>query len=431
MANSHHSMKKTDIDSSYTLAVGTEEMSDNHQRHDESGGPPPTTLGQAGEVDGGNGPPSPQHQEDKISNGDCQANSQLDGDNLVQPHAPVEDKQLDAHPNADCPPSFLKEENHTQGRLNQGHPNYPQRYSDDVEQQHDPKVEDQRAGQLIIDQALRTSFLTKTQEEGEPALKYMQHKLSTFLVAYDQSPLPWDIFYTETTKGLRNKSLASELSGYTPQPIDNYTGYKEHLTGLLHTRKTGCLPGCMGNIEDDSDPVDPTDVGSQDKATIVPAQGGTSETIEAGLCPTCGQRGHLVPEGPSVLMSPIPNSDFKSNQEVVLIGPDTPPTYRIIEGKGGPHMSLTSQRVGLPSQGMTPESSKHPKKRTLSTLGTSGEEDTKGPIHTTSNEDSEHEEALSTQIKSSRVGESPSDGNPTHDTEPQNKDDCVRPFLGV
>ena len=62
MANSHHSMKKTDIDSSYTLAVGTEEMSDNHQRHDESGGPPPTTLGQAGEVDGGNGPPSPQHQ---------------------------------------------------------------------------------------------------------------------------------------------------------------------------------------------------------------------------------------------------------------------------------------------------------------------------------------------------------------------------------
>ena len=187
----------------------------------------------------------------------------------------------------------------------------------------------------------------------------------------------------------------------------------------------------MGNIEDDSDPVDPTDVGSQDKATIAPAQGGTSETIEAGLCPTCGQRGHLVPEGPSVLMSPIPNSDFKSNPEVVPIGPDTPPTYRIIEGKGEPHTSLMTQRVGLPSQGMTPEPSKHPKKRTLSTLGVSGEEDTKDPIHTTSNEDSEHEEALSTQIKSSRVGESPSDRDPTHDTEPQNKDDCVRPFLGV
>jgi hypothetical protein len=431
MANSHHSMKKTDIDRSYTLAVGTEEMSDNHQRPDEAGGPPPTTLGQAGEVDGGNGPPSPQHQEDKIPNGDCQANSQLDGDNLVQPQATVEDELLDAHPNADCPPSSRKEENHTQGRPNQSHPNYPQRYLDDVEQQHDPKVEDQRAGQLVIYQALRTSFLTKTQEEGESALKYIQRKLSTFLVAYDQSPLPWDMFYTETTKGLRNKLLASELRGYTPQPIDNYTGYKEHLTGLLHTRKTGCLPGCMGNIEDDSDPVDPTDVGSQDKATIAPAQGETNETIEADLCPTCGQEGHLVPEGPSVPMGPIPNSDSKSNPEVVPIGPDTPTTYRIIEGKGEPHTSLMTQRVGLSFQGMTPEPSKHPKKRTSSTLGVSGEEDTKDPIHTTSNEDSEHEEALPTQIKNPRVGESPSDRDPTHDTEPQNKDDCVRPFLGV
>ena len=80
---------------------------------------------------------------------------------------------------------------------------------------------------------------------------------------------------------------------------------------------------------------------------------------------------------------------------------------------------------------MIPESSKHPKKRTLSTLGTSDEEDVEGPIHTTSNKDSEHEEALLPQIKVSCVGESPSNGDPTHNTEPRNKGGCARSFLEV
>ena len=225
--------------------------------------------------------------------------------------------------------------------------------------------------------------------------------------------------------------MASELSGYIPQPIDNYTGYRNHLIGLLQARQTKGVPGCTDSTEDNSDPVDPNDVVFQNIVTNVPAQEGIGKTIEVSLCPTCGQRGHLVHKGPSVVMSPTPNSDIKGNHEIFPIGPNAPLIDKTSEGTSRPHTRLMSQQVMLRSPGMIPESSKHPKKRTVSALGTSGEEDIEGPIHTTSNKDSEHEEALLPQIKVSGVGESPSNGDPTHNTEPQNKGGCSRSFLEV
>ena len=53
MSNSHNSMRQTSMDIPYSIEVGTKEMSDNNQHQDDAGSLPPTTLGHAGEVDGG------------------------------------------------------------------------------------------------------------------------------------------------------------------------------------------------------------------------------------------------------------------------------------------------------------------------------------------------------------------------------------------
>ena len=62
-------------------------------------------------------------------------------------------------------------------------------------------------------------------------------------------------------------------------------------------------------------------------------------------------------------------------------------------------------------------------------MGTSGREDIEDPGHTIKTGDSEHEEALSSQIKIMCVEKSPSNEDPTHNNEPRNEDDCAESFL--
>ena len=92
---------------------------------------------------------------------------------------------------------------------------------------------------------LRVAFATRTQGRYEHVLKYVQHKLTAFLAAYTQSQPPWFIYYEETTNGLLNKPLASELRRYQPQPANNYMGYRNHLSGLLQARQADYLSGIL------------------------------------------------------------------------------------------------------------------------------------------------------------------------------------------
>ena len=247
------------MDIPYSIEVGTKEIHDNNPHQDDAGSLPLTTLGHAGEVDGGNGSPSPQHQEDGMANTKCQAKFHPYEDDPAPPPEYVEDSQHNDPHNPDRPPYFIGEDSHTQEEADPVHSNNNQIVLGNLEQPYDPKVNDPRAEQLIADQILRLSFVTRIQEEGEPVLKYIQHKLATFLVAYNQFPLPWDIYYSETTKGLLDQSLASELRGYRPQPIDNYTGYRDHLARLVETRQTKCVGETNKNIRNDGDPGDHTD----------------------------------------------------------------------------------------------------------------------------------------------------------------------------
>ena len=431
MSNSHNSMRQTGMDIPYSIEVGTKEIYDNNQHQDDAGSLPLTTLGHAGEVDGGNGSPSPQHQEDGMANTKCQVKFHPYEDDPAPPPEYVEDSQHNDPHNPDRPPYFTGEDSHTQEEADPVHSNNNQIVLGNLEQPYDPKVNDPRAEQLIADQILRLSFVTRIQEEGEPVLKYIQHKLATFLVAYNQFPLPWDIYYSETTKGLLDQSLASELRGYRPQPIDNYTGYRDHLAGLVETRQTKCVGETNKDIRNDGDPGDHTDSVSHNSVTNGPAQEEIDKTLVVGLCSSCKKGGHLAQDYPILAVSPTPESETKGGLDTPSPRSKVQPIDRTIERKVRPHTRSMSHQVVIQSQRAIPEPLRPPKRRTVPTLGTIRRENDEGPDQTTTTSGSEHEESLSTQVKMRRVNGTPPNEDPTCDKGPQTADNCAESFLGV
>ena len=162
-----------------------------------------------------------------------------------------------------------------------------------------------------------------------------------------------------------------------------------------------------------------------------PAQEEIGKPMEVRPCSSCGQRGHLRYECPSIGMSSTLDSSIEDNHKTSSPGPNVQPIEKTIGKKGRPQTRFISHRAVRRSQRVITEPSKHPKKRTVSALGTSGREGFEDSGQTIKTGDSEHEEALSSQIKIMCVEKSPSNEDSTHNNEPRNEDDCAESFLEV
>ena len=69
------------------------------------------------------------------------------------------------------------------------------------------------------------------------------------MAAYPQSQPPWYTYYDETTKGMLNKPLASELRRYRPEPLNNYLGNRDQVSRLLQARQADYLSGHLKDSE--------------------------------------------------------------------------------------------------------------------------------------------------------------------------------------
>ena len=221
------------------------------------------------------------------------------------------------------------------------------------------------------------------------------------------------------------------MRGYRPQPIDNYTGYRDHLTGLVETRQTKCVWEANKNTGNDGDPVDHTYSVSHNSVTNGPAQEEIGKTLEVGLCSSCKKGWHLAHDYPILAVSPTPDSGTKGGYDTSSPRPKVQSIDRTIERRVRPHTRSMSHQVVIPSQRVIPEPSKPPKRRTVPTLGTSRRENDEGSDQTTTTRGSEHEESLSTQVKMRRVNGTPPNEDPTCDKGPQTADNCAESFLGV
>ena len=168
----------------------------------------------------------------------------------------------------------------------------------EVELTIDQVLRDLQVDQQEVELTLKMVFNTRVQEEGEHVLQYVHHKLALFVVAYSQHPIPWEIYYTETTKGLWNRSVAKELSEYQPRTSGDYMDYANQLQELTDARETE-FPEVKGDGGDQS---------RHTKDEMV-------HPLEARACLSCGSRGHLKFKCPSILPEPsVVNSNADGHE---------------------------------------------------------------------------------------------------------------------
>ena len=285
---------------------------------------------------------------------------------------------------------------------------------------------------------LRVAFATRTQGRYEHVLKYVQHKLTAFLAAYTQSQPPWFIYYEETTNGLLNKPLASELRRYQPQPANNYMGYRNHLSGLLQARQADYLSGILKDndmigIELDvlMNPVD-YKAHKPDSATINSlTEGDTLNAMENRACYHCGQVGHLKPDCPRRMSGMAPAKGIGNDHETSTTGTSVNQVDKTIETVGNQRRRFIPYRIVRRPAGQNRSPSKYLKRKTISVLETEDGEYHVDPIQLEGTEDSDQVEALSSQLNTMSLEGPSSDEESLHDNGFQNVDYCVESFLDV
>ena len=285
---------------------------------------------------------------------------------------------------------------------------------------------------------LRVAFATRTQGRYEHVLKYVQHKLTAFLAAYTQAQPPWFIYYDETTNGLLNKPLASELRRYRPQPANNYMGYRNHLSGLLHARHADYLSGILKDSDMVGIEIDvlmnPVDYKSSkpDSATVNSLTGGdTLNAMDQQSCYHCGQHGHMRRECPRKLSGMAPARGIENNQENSSQGTSVNQVAPTIEAMGNQKRRYIPYRIVRRSTGTNKSPSKYIKKRTISVLETEDGEYHVDPEQSENMEDSDQEEALSSQINTMSMDGPSSDEESRQDNGFQDISYCAESFLDV
>ena len=152
---------------------------------------------------------------------------------------------------------------------------------------------------------MRMMFVLRKQNRLEHALKYAQHKLHLFLVAYPQEYPPWSVYYEETLNGLINSTVANEMRRYTPTPINNVPGFRTQIERIMQAMQGSVLAGQMKDTElvgiEMDVVINPVSYRNTETTAVLDRAESIGEEINAmrnNNCFHCNEPGHLIRDCP-------------------------------------------------------------------------------------------------------------------------------------